>query len=240
MSNIDMQCPLCHADLEIPEEFDGQKVKCPSCSKIITVVDPSVARETSKKTFRVNRGVMQSYEVPSAPMQQKAGLPVPVIIGLVLMMVVTISVSIVAIVMVIKNKGDTSSSGLHAARVVQQDSSRTASNEIKESPFKADEEAIRSCINNLLTEQEKGEKGSAYRVNKKDGLLFIALTAWKVLKVTVLALEGEKAESATAIVRVDSSTSKGQPVRFEWTFFMERSKDDGQWRVGLVLQGTPN
>lgn len=69
MSDVDFDCPFCHELLGVPPELVGQKVKCPSCSKIITVTDPKTARETSKKTFKVNRSESES-NTPSRPPQQ--------------------------------------------------------------------------------------------------------------------------------------------------------------------------
>jgi hypothetical protein len=103
-NNIEFVCPQCREILEIDAGMIGQEGQCPSCSTFFTVTDPRVAKETSKKTFRVNRSGMQAYEPPSAPVQPKAVMPISLILSFALILVITICGSITAIVIVTANK----------------------------------------------------------------------------------------------------------------------------------------
>jgi len=101
MSTIDMQCPFCHADLEIPEEFAGKEGECPSCSKTIIVPDQRTTKVTSKKTFKVNRNMMEAdTQTPVIQKPSSNGMPITIIIGLLVLMIITICVSVTAIMMV--------------------------------------------------------------------------------------------------------------------------------------------
>jgi hypothetical protein len=100
MATTDLECQFCNTILEVDNDLIGQKIECPSCSKIITVTEPKIAGETSKKTFKINHRVnaFNAPPSPSAPQQYQqstgGGLKFPVVIILVLLLIGVILASL--------------------------------------------------------------------------------------------------------------------------------------------------
>lgn len=83
-------------------------------------------------------------------------------------------------------------------------------------------------INALMLEQAKGKYGLQYWYDSSIATRLFAPVSWDVLESNV------SGTTATALVRVESSTQGGIPIRKLWTFYLRYTASG--WKVALISE----
>jgi hypothetical protein len=87
---------------------------------------------------------------------------------------------------------------------------------------------INVVINALMLEQAKGRYGLQYWYDSSIATRLFAPVSWDVLESSV------SGTTATALVRVESSTQDGIPIRKLWSFYLRYTASG--WKVALISE----